>query len=89
MTNSNSDRASKLRQVQKYYFAAHDLHLFLDTHPYNKEALKMYAEMVKKAETAKKEFENEFGPLSVFSAADNTERWTWIDNPWPWDNIDE
>ena len=88
MTNT-SERANDLRKVQKYFFAAYDLQLFLDTHPTNKEALRLYASTVEKAKRAKAEFEEKYGPLSPFSAASNTEYWQWIENPWPWDAQDD
>lgn len=90
MNNVSSQRASKLNEVQKYFFAAYDLQLFLDTHPHDAEALKMYSEIVKKAKNAKKDFECEFGPLDSFSASNfSVDEWKWNANPWPWDNIDE
>lgn len=80
--------ADDLKNVQKYMFAAYDLQLFLDTHPNDSEALKMYAEIVKKANSAREDFEKNHGPLTAFSAANDTETWQWSKNPWPWDNAD-
>lgn len=79
-------RADELKNVQKYMFAAYDLQLFLDTHPNDSDALKMYGEVVKKAMQARDEFEKKYGPLTAFSAAENTNTWQWNENPWPWDN---
>ncbi len=83
--NNNSERARALREVQKYHFAAYDLQLFLDTHPTNRDAIRMYKATVEKAKKAKADFEERFGPLSPFSTNCDDEHWHWIDNPWPWD----
>ena len=85
---NTSERAKDLKTVQKYMFAAYDLQLFLDTHPNDSEALKMYSDVVKKAEDARADFEKRYGPLSAFSAAYDTQNWQWNENPWPWDNAD-
>ncbi len=84
----NANRIRDLKKVQKYYFAAYDLHLFLDTHPFNKEALKMYSAMIEKAKAAQLEFESKYGPLTPFFAAYDTEKWNWLENPWPWDSLE-
>lgn len=86
---NTQNRAKDLKRVQKYFFAAYDLHLFLDTNPYNKEALKMYAAMVEKAKAAQKEFELKYGPLTATSIDCNAEQWHWIENPWPWDSLED
>ena len=41
--------------------------------------------MVKKANELKAEYMEKYGPLTADDVM-NTERWDWIDNPWPWEN---
>lgn len=84
-----SERAKDLKKVQKYFFAAYDLHLFLDTHPYNRDALKMYTAMIEKAKAAQAEFEEKHGPLTPISASHSTEQWRWTENPWPWESHED
>jgi len=65
-------------------FAAFDIQLYLDTHPDDNVALQMLNKYQSNYEEQKKQFELLFGPLSP----DNTgmsDRWMWIDNPWPWE----
>ena len=69
-------------------FAAWELHIYLDTHPNDTEALAAYKKHTAKAKELKQEFETRFGPLTaghVFGSA----TWEWIDNPWPWDYCTE
>lgn len=83
MSCSNS-RADMLKQIQCYNFAAYDMLLYLDTHPEDKKAFKMFQELVNKTNALKCEFEKEFGPLSQFASA-MQDSFNWLDNPWPWE----
>ena len=74
-----SEREQLLKKLSAYAFAAYDWNLYLDTHPNDTDAIAMFRKMAE-------EFRSKFGPLTA-SESTNTERWDWIDNPWPWDNI--
>jgi len=79
-----NDRAQALKNIQAYNFAACDLGLYLNTHPYDKRTLAIHADVAAKLKEAKAEFQSRFGPLT---SADSTgaEAWQWNDDPWPWD----
>ncbi len=79
-----SEREKKLKQVMSYSFAALDLGLYLNTHPHDKKALDMFSEIVKKTQEAREAFVKEFGPLTTYDCT-GSDRWCWIDDPWPWD----
>ena len=80
-----SERAELLKMLKAYKFAAYDWNLYLDTHPDDREAIAMFKKMVDKAKQLTKEYEEKYGPLTA-NASSDSERWSWIDNPWPWDN---
>lgn len=84
MISHSKTRSEMLRDVMEADFAAYDLLLFLDTHPQDKNALSMYADVVKKQEAAKKAYESAYGPLTPDAAAGKKE-WAWIQSPWPWE----
>jgi len=65
-------------------FIAHDLSLYLDTHPGDREAFRMYREMLDLAEKGRQEYEKRYGPICKTALLD-AERYTWLENPWPWD----
>lgn len=77
-------RTELLKQIQCYNFAAYDMLLYLDTHCDDKKAFKMFQSLVEKTNKLKTQYEQEFGPLSQFSAA-NQECFNWLDEPWPWE----
>jgi len=64
-------------------FAAFDTQLYLDTHPGDKTALRMFNQYQKSYMICKDKYESMFGPIS----ADNVsaEHWAWINDPWPWE----
>ena len=72
------------KQIQSYCFAAHDILLYLDTHPEDKKAFALFRSLTKKAEEFKDEYHKKYGPLNAVAAADYTE-FNWIDGPWPWE----
>lgn len=72
------------KQIQSYCFAAHDMLLYLDTHPEDKKAFALFRELTKKATELKEQYHQKYGPLNVVAAADYTE-FNWIDSPWPWE----
>ena len=78
-----TERQILMKKLSTYAFAADDLHLFLDTHPNDKETaakLSMYREKLK---PLVEEYETKFGSLTVDDK--NGNRWGWIQNPWPWE----
>lgn len=78
---------SEEQMMRKRYYAARfacwELHLFLDTHPNNKEAARRLEEYQARARRLGKEYEEKFGPLG--ETTQDTSRWAWISDPWPWE----
>lgn len=77
-------KQEQLFEVQKYNFAAYDLLLYLDTHPEDKKAFRLFQELVMKLKKLKREYEEKFGPLEAYNAA-RCSAFTWLDSPWPWE----
>ena len=75
-----------LLQLQAVNLIAVDLHLFLDTHPDNKEALNDYEKVSKQYQSLKQQYDQQFGPLVSFGYSSSVEHYKWVDEPWPWQN---
>ena len=73
-----------LKWLQQYNFAAYDMLLYLDTHPCDKKAFKLYKELVEKTKSLKNEYEEKYGPLTPYSAA-RFDEFNWLKGPWPWE----
>ncbi len=80
----NSKKDELLYNIQMYSFAMKDMNLYLDIHPDDKNILNNFHNYRKKYEVLKKQYESEYGPLCMSNTL-NTEKWTWVSNPWPWD----
>lgn len=79
-------RNCMLKEVMALDFTLYDLALYLDTHPFDEEALCLYQDTLEKADALKTEYEEKYGPLSMNNAATDC-RWKWIENPWPWERM--
>lgn len=78
-----TERERMLRRLSAVEFAAHELHIYLDTHPNDTSAGAALNEYDRQAAVLRKEFEEKFGPLTP---GDDGNRWAWIADPWPWNN---
>ncbi len=78
-----SEKEALRRRIYAVEFASWELHLFLDTHPNNSEASKKLDEYRERARMLRKEYEEKFGPIG--ETPQNTSRWAWISDPWPWE----
>ena len=71
-----------MRKIQSEHFAVWELHLFLNTHPYNQEALAKLEQHEKRLAAFTGEYESKYGPLQQKSG---DSKWQWINDPWPWE----
>ena len=81
--NVSSEKDKKLLNIQMYTFALKDLNLYLDTHPSDDSMLVEFNKINNKLIELKNEYENKYGPLCINSM--NSDTYSWINNPWPWD----
>ncbi|MBR4867651.1 MAG: spore coat protein CotJB [Clostridia bacterium] len=79
-----SERESLLRRISVARFAAWELHIYLDTHPHDKQALKKFEEYQTKANQLTAEYERKYGPLTANDVYGDSS-WQWIHSPWPWE----
>ena len=82
---NNTVKTTIMKEIQTSDFVLKELNLFLDTHPYHKEALEMFKKYEKKSADLKAECEKLFGPITP-STNGNTDSWEWLKGPWPWEN---
>lgn len=80
-----NDRQRLLYDLQKIGFAAHELNLYLDTHPNDSTAIKLYNEYNKKEKMLNDEYERKYGPVDLSDTEGlSMTPWAWIKEPWPW-----
>lgn len=79
-----NNRQHALLEVQMYNFIAHEINLYLDTHPDDHNMIQLYQEYVEKAKKAQMTFEKKYGPLEVQNS-ENKVPFDWLQGPWPWE----
>lgn len=81
-----NDKATLKRQIYELDFALHELVLFLDSHPTNRRAMELMREYREKRAKLVDAYEQRFGKYIVtVKDVPMSERWEWLDSPWPWD----
>lgn len=80
-----NEREKELFEIQKYAFAAHDLNLYLDVNPGDKDLINLFNKYNEKANELTANYERKYGALNLSDSNGlNKTPWSWIDNPWPW-----
>ena len=80
-------RAEQVRKIQELCFACVDMNLYLDTHPNDRNAVKLYQDYLRNAKQIMNKYESMYGPLTLYSSDIKQTNWEWIRAPWPWEEI--
>lgn len=78
------DRNKLFRTIQMYGFAIDEIVLYLDTHPNCQNALNYYHKYNNLKREAVEEYNRLYGPLTAKQVR-SREKWTWTNEPWPWE----
>lgn len=81
-----SKKEEALYNIMALDFAINDLNLHLDLYPTDTEMLKKYRSYVEKLLKKEMEYVQNYGPLEV-TEVNSLEKFNWIDNPWPWEDM--
>lgn len=86
-SSQEMERQQIMGQITKTGFFLDDLTLFLDTHPAETDALKLYWELSQRHRELKANFAEKFYPLSRNCITDSEEQkeFCWTDGPAPWE----
>ncbi len=74
-----------MKKIQQLQFMTVELNLYLDTHPTDGRALAQYNNYTSQLITAKKQYEQIYGPLAGFGSSESIGGWKWIYEKWPWE----
>lgn len=80
-----NDKEMLKRRLMMNQFAVNEVVLFLDTHPNNREALAAFEKYRSQSVALRKEYEEKYGMIDMFSPNNCADKWTWVDSPWPWE----
>ena len=82
--NSKEFNVTPMTDLQALNFAIQELTLYLDTHRDDREALEALRAYQQMYRDCREQFQAQSGPLNQQSA-DDSERFRWLDDPWPWE----
>ena len=83
IVNTKDVTDTPLGEVMALCFVAHELQLYLDTHPEDDEAFATLKRMLNLEAEAKRRYVARYGPLVPSDLAES-ERFDWLRDPWPW-----
>ena len=82
-----SEREEMLMYLDSLAVAAHDINLYLDIYPKDKDMIEAFINYRKQADQVMKKYEEMYGPLMVNSEANTVYPWAWDNKPWPWEKM--
>ncbi len=77
------DKLGLLQQIMAADFMMIDLHLYLNTHPMDRDAIVKHNSFAMQSKMLKEAYERLYGPIAENSC--NPYPWQWINEPWPWE----
>ena len=81
----NNEKDEMIVNIGQYSFIMHDLNLYLDVYPNDREALNKFIEYRDKTNELIAKYERKYGPLAVKGDISNNIPFNWIAS-WPWVN---
>lgn len=72
-----------LAEVMALNFVCHELRLYLDTHPDDREAFAALKGMLKLSREAEARYIAKYGPICP-ADLEYSQKFDWLDDPWPW-----
>lgn len=82
--NPSSEQARMLTTLSALDFAAHDINLYLDLYPEDRDMIELYNKYINEAKKTRDEYEKKYGPILV-SNENAKYPWDWNKSPWPWE----
>ncbi len=83
VVNTRDHTNTPLGEVMAIDFVCTELQLYLDTHPDDDEAFKMFNQMLRLSKEARRRYTEKYGPLKKEDMIDDSS-YTWSKYPWPW-----
>lgn len=80
-----NEERSMILEISKIAFAITEMTLYLDTHPYDLDAIEQCERYLNKKKQLEKEYYSKYAPLCVDDAAGNHKEWSWALQPAPWE----
>ncbi len=83
--NVNSEKEEMMLNIGEISFASHDLSLYLDNFPNDKEALNLFNKYRKMTNELVENYERKYGPIDISSNDIKNVPFSWEQDKWPWE----
>lgn len=80
------NRERLMKEIMASDFTVIDLHLYLNTHPYDQRAIMLYNSNAQRSKMLRDQYERTYGPITALMSY-STCPWQWIQSPWPWEGV--
>ncbi len=81
---AGSEHQRMLKDISIVSFTLVELTLYLDTHPYDKQAMEYFNHYSCIEQQMKQDFASKYYPLNATHSQD-TKEWSWVLAPMPWE----
>lgn len=85
IANSCTERQQLLYEIGKADFILKELNLYLDTHPYDQQAIEAFKQYNSLKNKMVKEYTEKYGPLVLSTVDMDSREWKWATQDWPWE----
>lgn len=82
----NNEQAELLLNVDQICFIVHEINLYLDVFPDDKDMINVFNKYLLMEKEAVSKYEKKYGPLNVNSLPSNINSFTWENTSWPWED---
>lgn len=82
-----NEREEMLMYLDSLGFAAHDISLYLDIYPKDRDMLEAFTNYRREFNQVMDKYQKMYGPLLVNSEANTVYPWAWDNRPWPWEKM--
>ena len=83
--NCGNDRRQLLTEISKVDFTLKELNLYLDTHPFDQQAIREFNNYNNIKRQLTEEYTVKFGPIVLNIMDENCNEWKWALQDWPWE----
>lgn len=81
--NAYSEQQKMLLRIYELDFILNDLNLYLDINPDDNNMFELFKKIAKELNNLKDKYNDKYQVLELNKDIKN--KYTWLDNPWPWD----
>lgn len=80
-----SEQREMVLEISKIDFAIIEMNLYLDTHPYDVDAIEQINRYLNKKRQLQREYCAKYAPLSLDDITNPGKEWNWALQPAPWE----